>query len=94
MKNATLLMLALALVTSGVVPAQVPTGGITGFVADGTGARLPVPTLQSRTRKRIFEARRGYIGRGRLQCRSASPRAVRGGGGGGRIQAARARSDH
>jgi hypothetical protein len=41
MKNATLLILALALVTSGVVSAQGPTGAITGFVADGTGARIP-----------------------------------------------------
>jgi hypothetical protein len=41
MKSPILLLLALALGTSGVVCAQVPTGAITGFVTDSTGARLP-----------------------------------------------------
>lgn len=41
MKNLILLLLALALVTPGIVCAQVPTGAITGLVTDSTGARLP-----------------------------------------------------
>ena len=41
MKNAVLLLLALALATPGIVCAQVPTGAITGLVTDSTGARIP-----------------------------------------------------
>ena len=41
MKNCILLVLALALVTRGIVCAQVPTGAITGTVTDSTGARIP-----------------------------------------------------
>ncbi len=41
MKNAVLLLLALKLALPGIVCAQVPTGAITGFVTDRTGARLP-----------------------------------------------------
>jgi hypothetical protein len=40
MKKPILLLLALALVIPGIVCAQVPTGAITGFVTDSTGARL------------------------------------------------------
>jgi len=40
MKNFILLLLASALVTPGIVCAQVPAGAITGFVTDSTGARL------------------------------------------------------
>ena len=41
MKNPILLLLAFALGTPGIVCAQVPTGAITGFVTDSTGARIP-----------------------------------------------------
>jgi hypothetical protein len=41
MKNPILLLLALELIMPGMVCAQVPTGAITGFVTDSTGARLP-----------------------------------------------------
>ena len=40
MKNAVLMFLALALMTSKIVRAQVPAGAITGFVTDATGARI------------------------------------------------------
>ena len=40
MKNAVLILLALKMAMPGVVCAQVPTGAITGFVTDRTGARL------------------------------------------------------
>ena len=45
MKNCILLLLALALVTPGIVCAQVPTGAITGLVSDGTGARIAGATV-------------------------------------------------
>jgi hypothetical protein len=41
MKYAILMLLALELVTPKLVCAQVPTGAITGFVTDATGARIP-----------------------------------------------------
>jgi carboxypeptidase family protein len=41
MKSFILLLLALPLVTPGIVRAQVPSGAITGVVTDSTGARLP-----------------------------------------------------
>jgi hypothetical protein len=41
MKNSILLLLVLELIMTGIVCAQVPTGAITGFVTDSTGARLP-----------------------------------------------------
>ena len=41
MKNAVLLLLALKLAMPAIVCGQVPTGAITGFVTDSTGARIP-----------------------------------------------------
>ena len=41
MKYAILLLLALELVRTNIVSAQVPTGTITGFVTDATGATIP-----------------------------------------------------
>ena len=40
MKHAILIVLALELVTTNIVSAQVPTGAITGLVTDSTSARI------------------------------------------------------
>src|SRR5438874_13283451 len=55
MKNSAVLLLALALVTPGILCAQVPTGAITGFVSDGTGARIADATVTVTNKDTGFE---------------------------------------